>query len=277
MRAGDRDEARVPGERRQAALRALVVHEIEELPFRDRIGRELESVRKVELLGLVLADLRDEERHPAELRRERLELGLERGDLCAHHAAEPARLDGRFEIAAERQRDERGDRDRGDEERAHDRRRDTQDAFDDVERRATDERDERADCEVPGEGEQGLDDEDDEHERDARREWLGHAGDGRDHGGGGPGEHDRGGGREDPRREAVRRRDEPRPIAGPDREADEHEDRDVDEVDGEVGHRPWMLRGPGGSEGAEPPRPGPSTMRCRAPRRSQGGREGISP
>src|SRR5205809_7559779 len=100
MRAGGRDEARVPGGSRQAALRALVVHEIEELPFRDRIGRELESVRKVELLGLVLADLRDEEGHPAELRRERLELGLERGDLGGDHAAEPARLDGRLESAA---------------------------------------------------------------------------------------------------------------------------------------------------------------------------------
>src|SRR3989441_11194305 len=120
MRAGDRDEARVPGERRQAALRALVVHEIEELPIRDRIGRELESVRKVELLGLVLADLRDEERHPAELRRERLELGLERGDLCAHHAAEPARLARRLEIAADPQPDERGGPARGAEQPAND-------------------------------------------------------------------------------------------------------------------------------------------------------------
>src|SRR6185503_9041462 len=78
MLSGRGQEAIVPLQPRKTHGGALVVHEIEHLPFGDRIGRELEVARKVEILPLVLAELRDEERNglaelPGKLRKDRLE------------------------------------------------------------------------------------------------------------------------------------------------------------------------------------------------------------
>src|SRR2546430_16595093 len=71
VRARDDDEPVVRDEHADPALCALLVHEIEELAFRDRIRREVETIGKIEMLGLVLADSRDEERRSAELPSER--------------------------------------------------------------------------------------------------------------------------------------------------------------------------------------------------------------
>src|SRR2546429_6630313 len=84
VRSRDGDEPVVPHERGQTALRALLVDEIEKLAFGDRVRREIEIVRKVELLGVVLAELCDEERRPAEGARDGRDLRLIRGELVAH-------------------------------------------------------------------------------------------------------------------------------------------------------------------------------------------------
>src|SRR5437867_11141755 len=67
MRARDRNEPLVPCEYRESRFAALLVHEVEELTLRHGIVLEGETVRKIEPLGLVFADLRNKERRPAEL------------------------------------------------------------------------------------------------------------------------------------------------------------------------------------------------------------------
>src|SRR5712691_6605849 len=76
VRARDRNEPVVPSEDRESRFATLLVDEVEELTLRHRIGLEGETVRKVESLGLVFADLRNKERRTAELTGEGRDLGL---------------------------------------------------------------------------------------------------------------------------------------------------------------------------------------------------------
>ena len=77
-------------------------------------------------------------------------------------------------------------------------------------------------------------------------------------------EGDRRRGREDPRGEAVARRDEAGAVSAPGRESDERQHNDVDRAEGQVGHAPRML------DAAR-------FRRCRAPPRSREGPEGTGP
>jgi hypothetical protein len=61
VRARDRYQTLVPYQRAEPALDALLVHKIDELPLGDRVRRALDPIGKIEMLGLVLADLGDKE------------------------------------------------------------------------------------------------------------------------------------------------------------------------------------------------------------------------
>src|SRR2546422_7564872 len=126
MRARHGNEPLVPGEDRDTDFAALLVHEVEELALRDGIGLEREVVRKIEPLGLVFADLRDEQRRTSELTGKRRDLGLDGGDLRTDDPPAAARLDRGLELAGDRQRLDRQDRDGDDEDRSRDRRDNTE-------------------------------------------------------------------------------------------------------------------------------------------------------
>src|SRR5437879_4218013 len=102
MRTRDRHQALVPNKCVEPALRALLVHKVEELALRDRISVQCDPIRKIEALGLVLADTRDEQRRAPKLPGEGLDLRLERDDLGVDDAARSARLDRGLCVAADR-------------------------------------------------------------------------------------------------------------------------------------------------------------------------------
>src|SRR3954468_6756127 len=90
MRAGYGQQGVVPHQGSLPTIRALLVDQVEHLPLGARIGRELQLVREVELLGVVLAELRDEGRdRVAELPGQRRELWLDRADSFDETAGKP--------------------------------------------------------------------------------------------------------------------------------------------------------------------------------------------
>src|SRR5438132_8273522 len=262
--ARDRHETVVPHERGEPALRAFLIDQTEKLALRDGIGREREPVGEVELFGVLLAELRDEKRSASELAGERGDLGLIGLDLVIDDARGSTVLDRGLDLARDRERLDRKDENRDDEERAPDRRDDAEGAVDEVERALTERGDDRTDSRVPRRGKKHLNDRDDPDESDRRFELLGQPDEDVQRLRYRTFEGDRRRGREDPRGEAVARRDEAGAVSAPGRESDERQHNDVDRAEGQVGHAPRML------DAAR-------FRRCRAPPRSREGPEGTGP
>src|SRR5947209_2662854 len=241
VRARDRYQTLVPYQRAEPALRALLVHEIEELSLGDRVRRELDPIGKIEMLGLVLADPRDEEGRSPELPREGFDLRLECGDLHVQDSAGAARFHRGLHLAGHGERLDRKDRHGHNEERPERRRSCAEDPIDSADRASADERDDRPDREITRGGKERFGGDDDHDEPDGRGEWLWQPHEERDQRPCRSYERERGRDREDPRGEAVYRRDVAGAKATPNSEGEQREDRGVDEIGSEVAHASLIL------------------------------------